>query len=128
MEWLTPVVVAILAAAFSGLMTYFIATRNAESKMENIAEVESDKAVKNHVKINHQDSLYTYVEGALEKHKVDCGSKTTAAISKLESKMHHMELKDVRNTTILEGVAKTVSRIAEKMNISEIDIPRDIDS
>lgn len=53
-----------VVALVSVLLTFTFTTLASRSTIE--------KAVKTHVEILHQDSLYQYVETELHKHKADC--------------------------------------------------------
>ena len=126
--WVFSLVAGLFLTLFSAMLAYFISTRNFEIKMNTIAKTESEEILKNHIKINHQDSMYIYVETEISKHNKSCGIDVRNDIDKIDNKLHHMELKEVKNGMLLKSVAKMVSSISKKMNLGEIDIPADDDN
>lgn len=113
-------IITILACIISALCTYYFTTRNLDQKMNVISEENTKKAITTHLEIKHQDSLYDYVEGQMDKHKEGCGIILTTSLSAVQTKLQHMELKEMKRDITLQGVAAMVKSIAKKMKIDDI--------
>lgn len=91
-----------------------------EKIMYKIAEI----VVNRHNKELHKDSMYEFVEGEIIKHHKTCGDEVDETlktfgsnVDKLEGKLQHMELKQVKTNMKLNIITSMVSEIAKKMEI-----------
>lgn len=90
------VMVGVIVAIISTLLTFTVTTIS----MRGSVRTETEAAVKNHVAILHQDSLYEYVEGAILKHKQDCGA--SAKLEKIEKVVLAIYVKQGGNIETLD--------------------------
>lgn len=114
-------IVGALATAYFSSKSFTTKLAELDSKMYKIAEV----VVERHKAELHQDSMYTYVEGEINKHHKRCGDEMEeslkafgSVVGKLESKLQHMELKQTKTNIKLNIVTTIVSEIAKKMQIT----------
>lgn len=62
------IVIAVLAGTFCSMFTALISLMLAPKVLKNMVE----EAVKRHTDLWHQDSMYKYVEAAVDKHSKNC--------------------------------------------------------
>jgi hypothetical protein len=117
----------VLGCILSVLLTFYFTTRNSEQKMNKIAEEVVKEAVATHNEIKHQNDMYSYFKEKLGEHYNGCGAAYASSLKTVENKLQHMELKEVKNSMILLSISKTISTIAKKMKITDVEIPTDID-
>lgn len=117
-----PIITVVIGSLFSGLLAYYFATKNNVVKLREI----SDDVVRNHIKINHQIKLEEFVEGELDKHQKSCGDELRKSFDKLETKigtidtkMQHMEIRQVESRMVMSSMSKILNKIANKMQIPE---------
>lgn len=123
-----PIVSAAVGAVIGALATAYFSSRSIsvklaeiDTKIFKIAEI----VVERHNKEFHRDSMYTYVEGEIYKHKSICGNdlETTlkrfdVKVDKMEAKLHHMEIKQSKINIKLNIINQIISEMAKKMQVS----------
>jgi len=114
-EWFTLCIVGFLSAAFSGLITYFITTRNLENIMRRVMKEEMEE----HVKIYHKMDITKYVTDSIRQHKSDCGISLKSDIKDIYDKLDNMNREMGSTSQSIKNMTVTLSNIANKLNVVE---------
>ena len=104
-------IIEVLLGTFIGaLVTYYFSTKDMDDKLKKKVQ----EGIETHLAISHQDRVWD----AIDKHKLDCGSK----ISNLEKISRKQELERVENRITLHSLVRTVDEIAKKLRVTPVRV------
>ena len=104
-------------ACIGALVTYFFSTRNLESIVSHQATTQAVNAIKIHKEIEHKESSYDIVDNRIRHHKEECGAKLDDFTREAAKGIRRMELKQVQMETVMIGMNRTITEIAQKLQI-----------
>jgi hypothetical protein len=118
--FLITLVVGVVVAILTALFTHFIQNKGISDKMFKVAETVTER----HSKQMHQLDINKFVEDEIDEHEEKCGKNITSMfndlkkdVKSLETKMQHMELKQVKSNLKMNLVTNMLGEIAKKMEI-----------
>jgi hypothetical protein len=117
-------ITAVITALLTALASSFFNNRNGKTALYKLAKDNAVAEIEAHKREYHKDSMYTYIEGELNKHKEGCGDEIGQALKNnetkiinMEQKLQHMEIRQTRIGMHLKFVSNVTTKIAEKMQI-----------